>query len=186
MAIRLNSVKKLRTELAAVGKEIDERIVKLDKLSKEIIQDSCELEDIIEKRQTLCEAKFRKSLLSSGEEVWNYVWEDVWDAVQEYEHQAAAETKPYFRELTPALKARENSLKKQLNLSEMFGEQVWSQVCAAVRKVVRRLKSEYKQTLTAEMRQTEEELSTLLEKQLVMQKEMEELHGAGNKSHRVF
>ena len=71
------SIKRLRTELAEVGKEIDQRIVRLDKLSIEIKQDYAEFKTALEDKQALAEAQFRSSLMSLGDEVWHFAWDSV-------------------------------------------------------------------------------------------------------------
>ena len=180
MGNKSHSIKGLKTELAEVGKEIDKRIVRLDKLSIEIKQGNGELETVLADKQTLAEAKFRKSLMSSGDEVWHFAWDNVWDAVKEFELKATTETKSNYQELEPVLKARQASLKVQLQLSEMWSDQVWTEVWTEVWKVVEGLNEEYRRASTAEIEKVGEELQTLLDKQLVMQTELEELSKSGN------
>ena len=180
MRNKSHSIKGLKTELAEVGKEIDKRIVRLDKLSVEIKQGNGELETVLADKQASAEAKFRKSLMSSGDEVWHYVWDNVWDAIKEFELKATAETKYNYQELEPVLKARQASLKVQLQLSEMWSDQVWTEVWAEVWKVVGVLNEEYRRNATAEIEKVGEELQILLDKQLALQTELEGLSKSGN------
>jgi hypothetical protein len=170
----------LRTELTEVGKEIDKRIIRLDELSVEIKQGYEGFETVLADKQALAEAKFRKSLMSSGDEVWHYAWDSVWDAVKEIELKAATETEHNYRELEPALRARQTSLKGQLQVSEMPGDQVWTEVWTAVWIVFGGVNDEYRRAATAEIGLVEEELQTLLDKQLALQTEIEELSKLGD------
>jgi len=175
-----SSIKRLRTELAQVGKEIDKRIVRLDELSVEIKQGYEGVETVLADKQASAEAKFRKSLMSSGDEVWNYAWDCVWDAVKGIESQATTKNEHNYQELEPALLVRQSSLKKQLRLSEMSVDQVWTDVWTAVWIVFGGVNDQYRRAATAEIGLVEEELQPLLDKQLALQMEIEELSKVGD------
>jgi len=175
------SIKRLRTELAEVGKEIDQRIVRLDELSDEIKQGYAEFETALEDKQALAEAKFRNSLMSSGDEVWHFAWDNVWNAVKELQLKATTETKHNYQELEPALRAKQSSLNAQLQVSEMWGDQVWTEVWTSVWKVVGGVNDEYRRAATSEIEKVGEELQTLLDRQLVLQTELDELLKSGSR-----
>ncbi len=180
MGNKSHYIKGLKTELAEVGKEIDKWIVRLDKLSVDIKHGYEELETFLADKQASAEAKFRKSLMSSGDEVWHFAWDNVWDAVREFEPKANAETKYNYKELENALEARQSSQKVRLQLSEMWSDQAWTEVWTEVWKVVEGLNEEYRRTATAEIEKVGEELQILLDKQLALQTELEELSKSGN------
>lgn len=180
MGTKSRSTKRLRTELAEVGKEIDKRIVRLDELSLEIKQGYEDLEGVLADKQAFAETKFRKSLMSTGDEVWKYAWDSVWDAVKAIETQATTVSKHNYQELKTALQARQSSLKGQLLVSEMFVDQVWTDVWAAVWIVFGGVNDEYRRAATAEIGLIGEELQPLLDKQLALQTEIEELSKVGD------
>ena len=180
MGTMSRSIKRLRTELAQVSKEIDKRIVRLDELSVEIKQGYEALETVLADKQALAEAKFRKSLMSTGDEVWHYAWDSVGGAVKEIELQATTDKEHNYQELEPALQARQSSLKRQLQVSEMSVDQVWTEVWTAVWNVFGGINDEYRRTATAEVGLVGEELQTLLGKQLALQTEIEELSKSGD------
>lgn len=175
MGTRSHSIKRLKNELAEVGKEIDERIVKLEKMPTAGKQGYKEMKKIIADKQAWAEAKFRKSLMSSGDEVWNYAWENVWEAFKEFQSKATPETKQNYEGLESALKVKQSYLKAALKVPEMFVDQVWTEVWTAVWNVVWGVNDQYKHRVTAELVQADKELQSLLAKQLVLQTELEEL-----------
>ena len=180
MGTKSHSRKRLKNELAAVGKEIDERIVKLEKMPTAGKQGYIEMKKIIANQQVLAEAEFRKSLMSSGDEVWNFAWENVWEALKEFQSKATAETKQNYEGLESCLRAKQSYLQAALKVPEMFVDQVWTEVWTAVWNVVWGVNDEYKRRVTAELVQADKELQSLLAKQLVLQTELEELLKSGN------
>jgi hypothetical protein len=180
MGSKSRATKRLRTELAEVCKEIDKRIVRLDELSAEIKRGYEGIESVLADKQALAEAKFRKSLMSSGEDVWNYAWDSVWDAVKAIKIRATTENEHDYQALEPALLAKQASLKGQLHVSEMFVDQVWTDVWTAVWIVFGGINDEYRRAATAEIGRIGAELQPLLDQQLALQTEIEELSKSAN------
>ena len=117
-------IKKLKSELADVSKEINERITKEEKMPTAGKQGYIEMKKIIANKQTESEIGFRKSLISSGEEVWDFAWKSVWEAYNVFKCHATEETKNNYKKLEPALRSKQSHLKAALKVSEMSCDQV--------------------------------------------------------------
>jgi hypothetical protein len=186
MASKSRSVRELRNQLARVNKEIDNRINRMDTLPMEMERDYRKVARFISERQTAAEAKFRKSLMSTGDEVWKFAWQTIWDALRDLPVKAAPNTKFKYQELKPALESRQESLKTNLQISSMWGDQVWGEVWVAVWKVIGNLADQYRQDFAAEIKQIEAELQTWLNKQAVLQKEIERQSQTGDGLYNVI
>lgn len=182
MGQKSDTTKKLKAQLDEIGKEINERINRLDKFSIAIKKGNEGFETALANKQSVIEAKFRKSLMSTGDEVWNFAWDNVWNTLKELKLRAPVDTIPYYEKLEKALEARKASQKVNLKISEMWGDQVWTEVWNSVWKAVESIEEEYKHHLTADIEQINKELPALLDKQLALQTELE----AASKSQSGF
>jgi Iap family predicted aminopeptidase len=180
METKTQYIKRLRTELRAVGTEIEQQIVQLDKLSGEIKQGYEELETALEDKQALAQAKLREASMS-GNEVWDLVWDNVWDALKEFNRKATTEIKHDYKELEPALRAKQSALQKQLPESALLGDEIWDEVWNEVWRVG----EEFNSKAAIEIKQVGEELQALLDKQLAVQSKLHEILVSGDKVWNV-
>jgi len=186
MAGKSRSVRELRNQLALINKEIDNRINRLDTLPMEMERDYRKVARFISERQAAAETKFRKSLMSTGDEVWKFAWQTVWDAVKDLPVKAASNAKFKYQELKPALESRQALLKTNLQISSMWGDQVWGEIWAAVWQVIGNLADQYRQGFAAEIKRIEAELQTWLDKQAVVHKEIERQSQTGDGFYNII
>lgn len=179
MASNSRQVKILKAELAEIGKEIDKRIAMLEKMPFAGKEGYKQLKQIFTDRQSAAEAVFRKSLMSTGCEVWDFTWENVWEAFKEFQRVASAETKQNYEGLEAGLKAKQSYLLAVLHLPEMFGDQVWTEIWMSVWNLIGSLNTKYKQKVTEELLQADKELEALLARQLELQNQLESLKSGG-------
>jgi len=179
MAASTQKIKKLKAELAEIGKEIDKRIEMLEKMPFAGKQGYMDMKQIFADRQSAAEAIFRKSLMSTGCEVWDFAWENVWQAFQEFQSAASAETRQNYEGLEAGLKAKQSYLLAVLHLPEMFGDQVWTEIWMSVWNLIGSLNAKYKQMVTEKLLQADKELDALLAKQLELQNQLESLKSGG-------
>jgi len=156
---------RLKSELSDLGSEIDKLIVRTDKIAIEIKQGYDEIETALQNKQSLAQAN-RESLISGNE-----VWDLVWNAVEEFNRKATTEIKHDYKELEPALKAKQLALQEQLPESIVSGDEVWDEVWNVVWSVGR----EINRKATKELRQIGKQLEALLVKQSALQSELHEL-----------
>jgi hypothetical protein len=185
MVIASRAVKKLRSDLAEVNKEINDRIIKLEKMPTAGKQGYLELKKIFSDREASAEAKFRKSLMASGVEVWDFAWANVWEAFREFQKQASPVTRQNYEGLESGLRAKQSYLMAVLNLPEMFGDQVWTEVWTMVWSAVGAANERYKRGVTEELLRADAELPDLLAKQLDLQNQIERAK-AGDKIYGGF
>ncbi|HRY13649.1 MAG TPA: hypothetical protein P5309_08755 [Syntrophomonadaceae bacterium] len=181
-----DSVKRVKSEIDAVGKEINYRIERLEKLPKEM-DDNCEaLRTFIEDRQEELNKQFRKAYMVRGEDVWDFTWDSIWDMVKDFQHQAAMKQCYSYPNLESELKRRRTSLGRQLKLNAMWADQVWTEVWNAVWKVIHEANNEYLREAKAEFERCAEELDPLLDKKVALKKELEELHNSEEGVYRML
>jgi len=179
MASSSRQIKNLKVELAELGKEIDKRIVMLEKMPFAGKQGYKEMKQIFADRQSAAETIFRKSLMSTGCEVWDFTWKNVWEAYEEFQSAASAETKQNYEGLEAGLKAKQSYLLAVLHLPEMFGDQVWTEIWMSVWNLIGSLNTKYKQTVTDKLMQADKELDALLARQLELQNQLDSLKSGG-------
>lgn len=167
-------IKRLRTEVSEVGSEIEKQIGRLNKLSAEIKQGYEELEMPLEDKQELAYSKISE-LSMSGDDAWQFAWDNIWDAVKEYKLKATTEIKQNYKELEPALQAKQSALQVQLPVSKMSGDEVWDAVWNEVWNVVWRVIEEYNRKAAIEVKQAGEELQPLLDKQAALKSQMHDV-----------
>lgn len=175
---------RLKSELSDVGNELEKLIVSTDKLSLKIKQDFDKLEIALLAKQSLTEAKFRE-LLMSGDEVWNLVWDNVWDAVKEVDCKAANETKYNYKELEPALRAKQSALQMQLHESMVSGDEVWNEVWNEVWTDFWGVVEEVDRKAAEKIKQAGEELKFLTAKQSALQAKLHEVLMSGDEVWNV-
>lgn len=178
-------IKRLRTEHTELGTEIEKLIGRLKRLSLEIKQSHEELETAIADKKALTLANLQESLIS-GEEVWDYVWNNVWDAFTKFEFQAITECKPNYKELEPALRAKQLSQQLKIQVSKMSADEVCNAVWDVVWYIVWSLIEGYNRKATIEAKQVGEELQTLLNKQATLQAELHEVLISGDGFYNVL
>lgn len=178
-------IKRLRTELSEVGSEIEKKIVKLNKLSVEIKQDYEMLETPLADKQELAQEIISEPLMS-GDEVWNFVWDNVWAAIKDYKLNAATEIQQNYKELEPALQAKQAALQGQLQVSKMSGDEVWNAVWNSVWNVVWRIIEKFNRQAALEVKQVGEQLQPLLDKQAALQSELHEVLMSGDEFYNIL
>lgn len=167
-------IKRLRTALTDVGKEIEKKIIRLDKISAEIKPGSEELETRLADKQALTQARLGESIMS-GNEVWQLIWDNVWDAVKEFKPKGSADIKQSYKELEPALQAKQSLLQLQQKVSRMAGDEAWISVWNVVWNVVWSVIEGFNRQAAIEVKKVGEELQALLDKQLALQTELHEV-----------
>lgn len=180
METKTQYIKRLKTELREVRTEIEQQIGKLDKLSLEIKQGYEELETALEDKQALAQAKLREVSMS-GNEVWDLVWDNVWYALKEFNRKATTEIRHDYRELEPALRAKQSALHKQLPESALAGDEIWDEVWNEVWSVGEKFNSK----AAIEIKQLGDELQALLDKQLALQSKLHEILVSGDEVWNV-
>lgn len=185
METRQQYIEGLRNELAQLGREIEKHIVRINKLSVDINQGFEELETDLMDQQELTRAKLEESSLS-GDQVWHFVWDKVWDAVNEHKTKATPEIHQKYSELEPALQAKQSVLEGQLQVSKMSGDEVWNAVWKAVWKELWNLIEAFNQQAATKIKQVGEELQPLLDKQAALQSELHEILMAGDAFYKVL
>ena len=175
---------RLKTELSEVGSEINKLIGRTDKIAVEIKQSYDEIETVLQDKQSLAQIKLRESLMS-GNEVWDLVWDNAWDAVKEFNRKATPAIKQDYKELEPALQAKQLALQKQLHESIMSGDEVWDEVWNEVWNVVWRVGGEFNRKAAIEIKQVGKELEALLAKQSALQSKLHELLISGDEVWNV-
>ncbi len=171
---------RLKTELSEVGSQIDKLIVWNDNRAVEIRQGYDEIETLLQARQSFVQTKLCKSLMS-GTEVWNLVWDNVFDAVKEFNRKATPVIKQDYKELEPALQVTQLALQEQLHESKMSGDEVWDEVWEVVWSVGK----EFNRKAAIEIKQVGKELEVLLAKQLALQEQLHELLISGDEVWNV-
>lgn len=178
-------IKRLRTEISEVGSKIEQHIVRLDKLSVNIKQDYEVLETSLADKQELAQEIMSESSMS-GDEVWHFVWDNVWDAVKEYKLKATTEIQQNYKELEPALQAKQSTLQAQLQLSKMSGDEVWNAVWNSVWNVAWRVIEGFNRKAALEVKQLGEELQPLLDKQAALQSELHDVLMSGDAFYNIL
>ncbi|MDD3889246.1 MAG: hypothetical protein PHR65_04925 [Syntrophomonadaceae bacterium] len=177
--------KRLKNELSEVGSEIEKLIVRLDKLSVEIKQGYEEIENALLDKQSLVQPKLRESSMS-GYAAWDLVWDNVWDAVKEFNRKATTDIKQNYKELEPALQAKQSALQSELDVSKMSGYEVWSAVWNEVWNDVWGVIEVFNRKASIEIKQVGEELQALLVKQSALQSELHELLMSWDKPYNLL
>lgn len=170
---------RLKSELSEVGKEIEKLIVNTDKVSLEIKQDFDKLENALLAKQSLTQAKL-KELLMPGDEVWSLIWDNVWDVVNESNHEAASKINHDYKELEPALRAKQSALQRQLHESKIPGDEVWNEVWTEVWTDFWGVVDEVDRKAATKIKQAGEELKSLAIKQSVLQAKLHEVLMSGD------
>ena len=186
MRAHSDSIKRVKSEIDALGQEINYRIDRLEKLPKEMDDNCHALRAFVEDSQDELNKQFRKAYMVRGEDVWDFTWDHVWDMVKNYQHQAAAGKRYGYPDLEADLKLRRTSLGRQLQLNAMWADQVWTEIWNAVWKAVQQANDEYLRQAKAEFERCAEELDPLLDKKLALKKEMEELHNSEEGVYRML
>jgi hypothetical protein len=167
-------IKRLRTALIVVGKEIEHKIVQLDKISTEVKPGSEELENRLADKQALTQAKLSGSVMS-GDEVWHLIWDNVWNAVKELKLTGSTNIKHDYEELETALQAKQSLAQLQTKVSRMAGDEAWISVWNVVWNVVWSAIEGFNRQAALEVKKVGEELQALLDKQLALQTELHEV-----------
>lgn len=175
-----DSIKRLKAEIAAVGKEIDHRIDRLEKLPDEIDKNCKALKTYIDDRQDDLNAQFRKAYMNKGQEVWDFCWDNIWEMVRNYQRKASILDLYGYPELEPLLKARQTSLGRSLKLHAMWADPVWNEVWTAVRHEVQHAIDHYRHQAKAEFERCGHELDPLLEHKAALKRELEGLQHTGD------
>ena len=176
---------RLKTELRQVGSEIDELITKTDKIAAEIMQGYEEIETDLLDKQSETLAKLKESSLSK-DEVWALVWDNVGDAVKEFNLQAITKIRQDYKELGPALQAKQAALQKQFHESAIAGEEAWAEIWNAVWNEVWNIAEELNRQAAIEIKQISEEFEALFVKQAELQAKLHELLVAGDEVWTVL
>lgn len=172
--------RRLKTELGEVGSEIEKLIVRTEKMAADIKQGYDEIETALQDKKSSTQVKLG-DLSLTRDEVWNLVWDNACDAVKEWNRKAATEDKQEYRQLDPALQARQSALQEQLHESIMSGDEVWEDVCSEIWGVVQ----EFNHQAAIEIKQISEELEALLVKQSVLKAKLHDLLVAGDEVWNV-
>ena len=122
----------------------------------------------------------------SGEEVWHFVWDNVWDAVKGVDLKTTSDFKHNYKELEPALQAKQSAQQVKLQVSKMSDDQVWTSVWTSVWNVIWGLIGEFKCQAAIEIKQAGEELQPLLDKQATLQTELHDLLMSGDEFYNVL
>jgi DNA-binding protein YbaB len=175
---------RLKTELSEMSREIQKLIARIDKIAAEIKLGYEEVETSFEDKQTLVQTKLRESLMS-GNEIRDLVWNNVWDAVKEFNRQATTEIKEDYKELEPALKAKQSALRAQLDEPIMSGDEVLDEVWNEVWNEIWSIGEEFNRKSTLEIKQLNEGFEALLVKQAALQSKLHESLISGDKVWNV-
>lgn len=175
-----DSIRKLKAEIAALGKEVDYHIDRLERLPDEIDANCKSLRTFVDDWQDTLNIRFRKAYMTKGEEAWDFCWENIWDMVKDFQLRADALHHFSYPELGPALKIRQTVLGRTLKLNALWADQVWNEVWAAVWQVVQQVTDLYRREALAEFERCEQELDPLLAQKAALRKELEELQHTGD------
>ncbi|HWP98003.1 MAG TPA: hypothetical protein VN426_14255 [Syntrophomonadaceae bacterium] len=176
MERKADHILKLKTELSELGSEIEKLIVRADKVGVEIKQGYDEMETALQAKQSWTQARLGESLMS-GDEVWQLIWDNVWDALKEFNHKAAIEIKQEYKELEPALKAKQAALQVQLHGSTMSGDEVFKELWNEIWNEFWGVVEGADRKAATEIKQVRGELEALEAKQSVLLAKMQELSG---------
>lgn len=181
-----DSIRRLKAEMAALSKEIDYRIDRLEQLPDEIDDNCKSLRTFVDDWQDSLNVRFRKAYMTKGEEAWDFCWESIWDMVKDFQLRADARHNHSYPELVPVLKSRQTALGRTLKLNALWADQVWNEVWAAVWQVVQQMGDRYRREALAEFERCEQELDPLLEHKATLRKELEGLQHSGNGMYQVL
>lgn len=173
METRPQYIKRLRNEISDVGSQIEQQIVRLDRLSVDIKQGYEVLETPFADKQALAQ-EIMSNTSMSGDEVWHFAWDSVWDAVKEYKLKATTEIQQNYKELEAALQGEQSVLQERLQPAKMPGDEVWDAIWKSVWNVVWMIIEEFNRQAAMEVKQVAEELKPLLDKQSALQAELHE------------
>jgi hypothetical protein len=174
METKTQYIKRLRTALTVVGKEIEQKIVQLDRISTEIKRGSEELENRLADKQALTQAKLSESQMS-GDEVWHLIWDNVWNAVKELKLKGSTNIKHNYEELESSLQAKQSLVQLQTKISRMAGDEAWISVWNVVWNVLWSVIEGFNRQAALEVKKVGDELQALLDKQLALQTELHEV-----------
>ncbi|MEQ8236970.1 MAG: hypothetical protein ABRQ23_09345 [Syntrophomonadaceae bacterium] len=178
-------IKRLRSELTELGREIEKQIVRLNKLSEEIQHGYEGLETALMDRRELTEAKLEEES-KSGEEAWHFVWDNVWGAVLESKLKTSTGINQNYGDLEPALQAKQSAMQAHLQVVKMSGNEVWNEIWNAVLNVLWRVIEAFNRQAAIELKQVGEELRPLLDKQAALQAELHEVLMSGDSFYDVL
>ncbi|NLW92162.1 MAG: hypothetical protein GXY34_11270 [Syntrophomonadaceae bacterium] len=173
---------RLKTELRQVGSEIEQLITKTDQIAAEIKQGYEEIETDLLDKQSETLAKLNESSLSK-DEVWALIWDNVSEAVKEFNLQAITKVRQDYKELEPALQARQAALQKQFHESAI---EAWAEIWNAVWYEVWNIAEELNRRAAIEIKQISEEFEALFVKQAELQAKLHELLVAGDEAWTVL
>ncbi len=185
MGNKSRSVKGLRTEILNIGKEIDKRINRLDRLPDQIERDYEHVKNVLLNEQAAAEIKFRKSLIATGGEAWDYAWDHVFAAVKALNPPINNDIYNY-QHLEPALRTKQIKHKKRVNLAQMWPDQAWNEVWNVVWKIVGRIHDDYLRHFTKEIDKIGTEMESLLEQKKALQAELDRLSGSSSGAYNVL
>lgn len=186
MRAHSDSIKKVKSQIDEVSKDINYRIDRLEQLPKEMDGNCAALKQFMDDQYDALNTEFRKAYMVRGEDVWEYVWAHIWDMVRDFQHQAAIGKRYSYPDLESDLKARRTRLGRQLKLNAMWADQVWTEVWNAVRKAIQQANDQYLREAQAEFERCAEELDPLLDKKLALKREMEVLHNSEEGVYRML
>jgi len=181
-----NSIKKVKSEIDALSKEINYRIDRLEQLPKEMDGNCADLKKFIDDQFDVLNTEFRNAYMVRGEDVWEYAWAHVFGIVEDYQHQAAARKRYTYPDLESDLKTRRTILGRQIKLNALWADQVWTEVWNTVRKGIQQANDEYLREAQAEFERCAAELDPLVDRKLALKKEMEELHNSEEGVYRML
>ncbi|HWQ74566.1 MAG TPA: hypothetical protein VN441_04570 [Syntrophomonas sp.] len=174
---------KLKSELADVGIEIEKLIARSDKVTVEIKQAYDGLETALQTKQLSTKATVIESM--SVDEVWDLVWSNVWNAVEEFDGKTPTEVKQHYKEVEPALKLKQLELQVELHESVLSVDEVlieiWNEVWEAFWGVVEEVDSE----AAIKIKQIGVELEALELKQSALQAKLHEVLMMGDEVWNV-
>ncbi len=179
MESKADYIQRLRKQLDEVGSEIGKLIARNDKVAVETKQGFDEIETALLARQSATEAKLAESSMS-GDEVWNLVWDSVWNALKEFNSKATAEIKQDYKELEPALQAKQSALQIQIHEFPRSGNEVWIEIWNEVWSQVWAVVEELDNKAAIEIKQVDKELNSLKVKQSDLQAELHKLLTSGD------
>lgn len=163
----------LKTELSGVGNELKKIIERSDKVSAEITQCYDQLESTLRAKQSSSQKQLKESLTSG--EIWEIVWNNVWDAIKEFNCTVTIDIKCYYKDLETVLQVRQSELKTLLYDSEITSDEIWIELWNEVWSEFWTVVEEVDRKAAIEIKQIGEELEALELKKSTLQAEIHEL-----------
>ncbi len=185
MGNKSRSIRGLRAEILQVGKELDKRITRLDTLPDQIERDYEHVKKVLGDYQTAAENKFRKSLIATGNETWDYAWDHVYAAVKALNPPINHDIYNYSH-LEPALRTKQIKHKKRLNLTQMWPDQAWNEVWNVVWKIVGRIHDDYLRHFKKEIDHIGTEMDDLLNQKQALQEQLDRLTTTSSGAYNVL